>query len=166
MLNDGKGFTDEFEREAAIFAERKSKGTLSGTRSSAGTAVHMGKQAAATIKREGADLAHKMKNNSNVKKAVSKVKGGGKSAYKGVKSTIKSSGAHAPLKSRTAQGSNLAIEVTNEPHSAPASPTLGERRRPSASSAISGIGLASRDGYSDFESYSVGSSGSSQSMKR
>ena len=166
MLNDGKGCTDEFERESAIFAEKKAKGTLGGTRTSAGTAVHMGKQAAATIKREGADLAHKVKNNSNVKKAVSKAKAGGKSAYKGVKSSIKSSGAHAPLKSRSNQGHNLAIEVNNEPHSAPASPTLGERRRPSASSAISGFGLPIKDGYSDFESYSVGSSGSSQSMKR
>ena len=60
----------------------------------------------------------------------------------------------------------MAIEVNNEPHSAPASPTLGERRRPSASSTISGVGLTNKDGYSDFESYSVGSSGSSQSIKR
>ena len=165
-LNDGKGVTDEFEREAAIFAEKKSKGTLGGTRTSAGTAVYMGKQAAATIKREGADLAHKVKNNSNVKKAVSKAKAGGKSAYKGVKSTIKSSGTHAQLKSRSTHGNNLAIEANNEPHSAPASPTLGERRRPSASSAISGVGITSKDGYSDIESYSNGSSSSSQSMKR
>ena len=166
MLNDGKGVTDEFEREAAIFAEKKSKGTLGSTRTSAGKAVHMGKRAGATIKREGADLARIVKNNSNVKEAVSKVKAGGKSAYKGVKSSIKSSGTHAPLKSRSNHGNNLAIEVNNEPHSAPASPTIGERRRPSASSTISGVGLTNKDGYSDFESYSVGSSGSSQSIKR
>lgn len=171
MLNDGKGFTDEFEREAAIFAEKRSKGALGASRTSAGTAVHMGKQAAATLKREGADLAHKVKNNTNlksavVKKAVSKVKDGGKSAYKGVKSTMKPSGVHAPLKSRSTHGKNLKIEMSNEPHSAPASPTSGERRRPSATSIISGTGIGGREGYSDFESYSVGSSGSSQSMRR
>ena len=131
----------------------------------------MGKQAAATLKREGADLAHKVKNNTNlksavVKKAVSKVKDGGKSAYKGVKSTMKPSGAHAPLKSRSTHGKNLRIEINNEPHSAPASPTLGDRRRPSATSTISGQGLAGREGYSDLESYSVASSGSTQSIKR
>ena len=171
MLNEGKGFTDEFEREAAIFAEKKSKGNLGAGRSSAGTAVYKSKQAAATLKREGADLALKVKNNTNlktavVKKAASKVKDGGKFAYKGVKSTLKQSATHAPLKSQSNHRNNLSIELSHEPYSAPTSPTLGERRRPSASSIASGTGLSSKNGYSDFESYSIASTGSSQSMKR
>ena len=170
MLNDGKGFTDEFEREAAIFAEKKAKGNHGGNRSGPGAAVQIGKQAAATLKREGADLALKMKTNTNiksavVKKAVGKVKDGGKSAYKGVKSTIRPSGIHVPLKSHSIRN-NLSIEVVREPHSAPTSPTLGEKRRPSATSIVSGTAVIGREGYSDFESYSVASSGSAQSMKR
>ena len=35
-----------------------------------GAAVQMGKQAAATLKREGADLAYKMKTNTNKRKAM------------------------------------------------------------------------------------------------
>lgn len=170
MLNDGKGFTDEFEREAAIFAEKKSKGTLGSGRSSAGNAVHMGKQAAATLKREGADLASKVKHNTNlksavVKKAVSKVKDGSKSAYKGVKSTMKPSGTHAPLKSLSTHRNNLGLEKPNEPHSAPASPTLGEKRRPSVVSNTSGVETATKDGNGDFESY-LNTFGSTQSMRR
>ena len=171
MLNDGKGCTDEFEREIAIFAERKAKGYPGSNRSGPGAAVQMGKQAAATLKREGADLAFKMKTNTNkqsavVKKAVSKVKDGGKSAYKGVKSTIRTSGVHAPLKSHHHNRHNLSVDVGREPHSAPTSPTLGGMRRSSATSIVSGTGVVSREGHSDLESYSFASSGSSQSIKR
>ena len=68
FLNDGKGLTDEFEREAAIFADKIFKGNLAATRTSVGAVMHKGKQVAERIRSEGADLADKVKNTSSVKK--------------------------------------------------------------------------------------------------
>lgn len=65
--------------------------------------------------------------------------------------------------------SRNALEVTGRaeysPHSAPASPTSGERRRLSATSIGSGAEVTDRF-HSDYETYSGASSGSSQSINK
>ena len=166
-----QGFTDEFEREAARFAERKSMGHVGGNRYGAG---NLGKHAAAlgtSVKSGGRDLAQRVKTQKSattdvIKQRVKKLKADGKSSYKSAKSSIRAQSAvHMPLKGRnigaTQASGRTMLGIPEDfgratPRSAPSSPTLG-RRRASTSSGAGAIGA---------DSDSVASTESSQSSKR
>lgn len=113
MLNNGQGFSDEFEKEACMYSD-KSNSKLK----------QQYKEWTSSMKKEGSAFFKSVKEKANpaVKSAVKTVKDGGKgmkSAYKGLRSKLKDS--------PNIQFQNGIDTQMDKPRSAPNSPT-GKRR--------------------------------------
>lgn len=113
MLNNGQGFSDEFEKEACMYSD-KSNSKLK----------QQYKEWTSSMKKEGTAFFKSVKEKANpaVKSAVKTVKDGGKgmkSAYKGLRSKLKDS--------PNIQFQNGIDTAMDKPRSAPNSPT-GKRR--------------------------------------
>ena len=125
MLNQGKGGSDEFEKEIVFFSQKLAQ--------SAHPGYKIKSQAAAfgsSVKKESGAIVKAVKTNVNpaVKHAVKSVKAGGKSAYKGVKARIRENNSASNLRAMAKMGhsGSLYVETVgdNAISSAPASPTL------------------------------------------
>ncbi|XP_045464252.1 DENN domain-containing protein 1B isoform X2 [Harmonia axyridis] len=119
MLNNGLGFSDEFEVETFKFSE-KSNSKLK----------QQYKEWTTAMKSEGKEFFKSVKDKANpaVKSAVKTVKGGGKgvkNAYKGLRFLLKE-GEGAPHQLQN--GSHDSGPKSNKPRSAPSSPTTSKRR--------------------------------------
>ncbi|KAL3276227.1 hypothetical protein HHI36_020943 [Cryptolaemus montrouzieri] len=120
MLNNGLGFSDEFEVETFKFSEKSSS-----------KLKQQYKEWTAAMKSEGKVFFRSVKDKANpaVKTAVKTVKGGGKgmkNAYKGLRFLLKE-GETAPHPLQNGLSGDEAPR-SNKPRSAPSSPTTGKRR--------------------------------------
>lgn len=137
MLNNGLGFSDEFEVETFKFSEKSSS-----------KLKQQYKDWTSTMKKEGSAFFRSVKDKANpaVKNAVKTVKDGGKgvkSAYKGLRSRLKENHS-TQLKSKG---------INEKPLSAPSSPVSSKRRLPSFSlPATTAISSYKKDSPLNFKS--------------